>query len=97
MDQKSDLGPINPAALLCGVFLLIISLDSELQIYQIIYAFRSARRDLCNGVLHSVIGACTRAGALGSRAGAPAPGPSRLRFGRVASRVFLIMENYRTH
>ena len=29
---KSDLGPINPAALLCGVLLLLISLDSELQI-----------------------------------------------------------------
>ena len=29
---KSDLGPINLAALLCGVLLLLISLDSELQI-----------------------------------------------------------------
>jgi len=30
---KSDLGPINPAAaLLCGVLLLLISLDFELQI-----------------------------------------------------------------
>jgi len=94
---KSELGPINPAPLLCGVLLLLISLDSELQIYQIIFEFRSARGDLCNGVLHFVIGACTRAGALGSRAGALVPGPSRLRFGRVASRVFLIMENYRTH
>ena len=29
---KSDLGPINPTALLCGVLLLLISLDSDLQI-----------------------------------------------------------------
>jgi len=27
---KSDFGTINPAALLCGVLLLLISLDSEL-------------------------------------------------------------------
>ena len=30
----------------------------------------------CNDVLHSVIGACTMAGALGSRGGALVPGPS---------------------
>ena len=29
---KSDLGPINPVALLCEVLLLLISLDSKLQI-----------------------------------------------------------------
>ena len=85
---KFDLGPINLAALLCGVLLLLISLDSELQIWQIIYAFRSARRDLCNGVLHSVIGACNRVGAQGGRAGALPPGPFGLPFVPVASGVF---------
>ena len=84
---KSDLGPINLAALLCGV-LLLISLDSELQIWQIIYAFRSARRDLCNGVLHFVIGACTRVGAQGGRAAGLPLGPFGLPFVPVASGVF---------
>ena len=53
----------------------------------VIYAFRSARRDLCNGVLHSMIGACTRAGAQGGRAGALPPGPFGLPFVPVASRL----------
>jgi len=78
---KSDLGPINPAALLCGVILLLISLDFVLEIWQIIYAFRSTRQDLCNGVLHYMIGTCNRAGAL-------APGPFSLPFVPVASGLF---------